>query len=163
MAKADGEIIAIKFTEELIETGTETDAFDISFLVYDMVPGGQLVPATREVTSMAIDQSDAHILLLTLGKGNVQGIRNAVGNVTIEYDPVKGHLRGRGGAVQRFTRSFTPTGLEPKDNPQVFEHLEFGLSFSDDLIAIVYHDTAENEHLEMSVIPTGTLTYVGDL
>ena len=163
MAIADGERIAIEFSDELLGIGNAVNAFTVTIQQYDMVPGGSLVSETRAVTSAELDSGDASILYLNFASGNVNSIRNAVGNVTVSYDATKGRLYGEGGPVQSFTMTFAPVDLEPKDNPLTREHITMGFSATSNLIRIYYHDSKTDEHIEMSVSALGTLTYIGDL
>lgn len=159
----EGLIIAIKFTEELIEAEGSEGAFTISFNQWKYVPNGYLEVTTREVDLVEIDQEDAHILYLNFPPGMTHSIQNAVGDITVAYDSTKGTLRGLGGPVQNFTQTFTPTDLEPKYNPHEEEHLSLGLTFDDDLISIQYNNTKEDEHIDLELTFTSTLTYIGDL
>lgn len=163
MAKKDGEIIAITFSEELLNVGSVVSAFAISFYQYDKVPGGELIETTRSVVSMELDENDSKILYLNLGKGVTRNIQNAVGDVTVSYDATIGRLYGEGGPVQSFTESFTPADLEPKNNPHDMEHITIEVNGEGTNIRIYYHDTATNEHLEISASANGKLTYIGDL
>lgn len=163
MAKKDGERIAILFSESLLNIGDVTDAFTISFYQYDMVPGGQLVRVTRPIVSMELDLNNPKLLYLNMGQGVTRNFRNAVGNVTVEYDATIGRLYGEGGSVQSFSQAFTPTDLEPKDNPHDMEHLTLEVSAEGDNIRIYYHDTKTEEHLEISASAVGVRTYIGDL
>lgn len=163
MAKKDGERIAILFSEDLLNVGDVTDAFTVSFYQYDMVPGGELVQVTRPIDSMELDENNSKLLYLNMGHGVTRNFQNAVGNVTVEYDATIGRLYGAGGSVQSFSQSFLPDAIESKNNPHDVEHLTIEASADGDLIRIYYHDTATNEHLEISASASGTLTYIGDL
>lgn len=159
----DGLIIAIKFTEELVDDVNCPDAFTVSFNQWKYIPNGYLEEVTREVESVEIDENDAKIIYLNFSAGTKNSIQNAVGDITIEYDSSIGTLRGYGAPVQSFTESFTPTDLEPKNDTHEQEHLSVNISFDDDLIQIYYHDTKEDEHINLGLTFLGTLTYVGDL
>lgn len=165
MAKKDGLKIAIEFTEEIVGGVSDSaSAFTVTIQRYTYVPGGTLISETRTVTSLELDENDAHILYLNFGAGNTRSIQNARNTIQIEYDATKGRLRGEGAPVQSFMESFTPTDLEPKDNPADLEHLEMTVTASGTLTRIYYSSAkAADEHLEMSVTATGTLIYVGDL
>ena len=163
MAKKDGERIAILFDEDLINVGTVTEAFTVSFEQYDMVPGGSLVEVTRPVVSLERDSENAKIVYLNFGSGVTRSFRNARGNITVSYDASIGRLYGEGGPVQSFTESFTPTELEPKDNPHEMEHLTIEVEGEGTNIRIYYHDAATDEHLTISASAVGVRTYIGDL
>lgn len=60
------------------------------------------------------------IILLTMKPAN--RFHNVEGLLTIEYDRLKGNLKGDAGLVESFEKSFMPTDLEPKLNPIVTEH-----------------------------------------
>lgn len=166
MAKADGLIIAIKFTQNIVSASVEgnTGAFEISFNNYNWMPEGSLVEANRSVQSVTQDENDASLLYLTLPSGNVNSIQNAVGNVTVTYDASIGRLRGLGGPVASFSEDFTPNGLVAKDNPNTTEHIEVIASASATMIRIYYHDRkSSDEHLELSASASAVLTHIGDL
>ena len=94
--------------------------------------------------------------------GNVNSFQNAVGDITVDYDG-EGSLEGSGDAVEAFSEDFTPTGLAPKWNPADNEHLEMSVAASGSLSHVDWHYFQENEHLEMSIAATGVLTHVNDL
>lgn len=163
MAKKDGERIAIVFSQPLLGIGSVTDAFEVSFQQYDMVPGGSLVEVTRPIVSMELDSGNSNILYLNMGQGVTRNFRNAVGNITVHYDATIGRLYGSGGPVQSFSQAFAPEDLEPKDNPHDMEHLSLEVTADGTNIRIYYTDSKTDEHLEVEVTAQGTLTYIGDL
>jgi hypothetical protein len=58
-------------------------------------------------------------ILLTMDP--LKRFNNVEGDLTVKYDASKGSLSGRGGAIESFTETFTPTDLVPKPNPGVAE------------------------------------------
>lgn len=165
MAKEDGLIIAIEFTQGIVPASVSgnLNAFSVTFQRYTMVPGGVLVNDTRTVVSIEQDEEDENIIYLNFGAGVTRSIQNAVGNITIGYNATQGRLRGLGGPVASFSQSFTPTDLLRKDNPLEREHLTMGLNASGLNTKIFYTDTKTLEHINMSLSALGKLTYIGDL
>lgn len=159
----DGLIIAIKFTEELVDDVNCPEAFTVTFNQWKYIPNGYLEEVTREVESVEIDENDAKIIYLIFPAGTKNSIQNAVGDITIEYDSSIGTLRGYGAPVQSFTESFTPADLEPKNDTHEQEHIEIGITITSLLTEITFHDTKEDEHLEFDTNTSYVLTYIGDL
>lgn len=141
--------------------GNETK-FTVSFDQYNFVPGGSLSKVTRAITK--IEQVDDYTILLYFNLGNTKSIQRAVGDITVAYDG-SGSLIGQGGPVLAFEQTFTPEGLDPKNNPNGIEHIEISdIVAAGSLIAIYYTPVYETEHLELSEITAvGVLTHVNDI
>jgi hypothetical protein len=87
---------------------------------------------------------------------------NVVGPLTVQYDQTVGSLRGRGGLVEGFTETFTPTDLEPKPNPHVAENIEVSAEASVDFIEVTYKQGyAADEQITVSASATVDFIYVG--
>lgn len=160
---ADGEQIAIRFTQPLIGDviGNE-DAFTISFDEYNYVPGGTTATVTRTLDSVTAGDT-ADVIILTLPSGNVNSIQNAAGDVTVSY--AGGTLAGEGGAVEQFELDFTPEDLIFKGDQNDAEHIEISnISATGTLMHIYYTDTKTDEHIEIAnITATGTLTNIHDI
>lgn len=125
----------------------------------------QTSSATPELKNLHIqigDVSRYKSVDLYFPSGNVNDFQNAVGDITVDYDG-EGSLEGAGGAVEAFSEDFTPTGLVAKWNPADNEHLEMSVAASGSLSHVDWHYFQENEHLEMSIAAVGVLTHVNDL
>lgn len=123
-----------------------------------------LTPTLSDLFIQLLAQGDDHILVLSLTPGNVSSIQNAVGDVGVAYDG-SGSLKGQGGPVLAFEKVFTPTDLEPKNNPHTIEHIELsGVQASATLTKVHYTSVQEAEHIELSNITvTAVLTHIEDI
>lgn len=146
---------------EDVPVGNETK-FTVSFDQYNYVPGGALSRVTRPVTS--IEVVDNRTILLNFNPGNLNSIQRAVGDITVAYDG-SGTLMGQGGPVLAFERTFSPTYLDPKNNPHDIEHLEvLGMTGNIALSEIHYNYAYGYEHVELvGILASGKLTHVDDL
>ena len=136
--------------------------FTVSFDEYNFVPGGSTSRKTRVAT--AIEIVDSHTIALLFNSGCTNSIQRAAGDITVSYDG-SGTLRGQGGPVLAFEKTFIPAGLDPKNNPHDVEHLEL-LSISANIVLskIRYHYAYEVEHVELaSMTATCSLIHVDDL
>lgn len=86
---------------------------------------------------------------------------NVVGPLTVQYDQTVGSLRGRGGPVEGFTETFTPTDLEPKPNPHVAENIEVSAEASADFMEVTYNQAYAGEQITVSASATADFIYVG--
>ena len=164
MAKQDGLIITIKFTQAILGGEDSTEAFTITFGEYDMTPGGVLRTVSRPVDSVEIDETDSHLVHLYFESGNTHSVQNADGNITVMYSAAKGHLYGEGGPVQSFISAFTPADLTAKTGQNDLERISMRLMAIPELIAVTYIDCQSgDENLSMAISGAGVRTYVGDL
>lgn len=136
--------------------------FTVSFQQYNYVPGGTLSKVARAVTS--IEVVDNYTVILNFNSGNVNSIQRAVGEITVAYDGF-GTLMGQGGPVLAFERTFTPQGLDPKDNPHDIEHLGiYQVSAKGALTRVYYNSLMAAENLSVSSVEvTGVLTHIDDI
>lgn len=139
--------------------GNETK-FTVSMEVYDMVPEGTLLKRTRTVTS--IEVVDDYTIALNFDSGCTNSIQRAAGDITVSYDG-SGTLMGRGGPVLAFEQVFTPTGLDPKNDPHDVEHIELDVEVDATLKRVFYTSSYETEHIDLNVAVSGVLTHVDDL
>jgi hypothetical protein len=73
------------------------------------------------------------------------------GNLTVEYDASVGNLAGRGGFVESFIETFTPTDLVPEPNPGIEETITVvPASLEVDLLAIEYIDRFAEETITVA-------------
>ena len=167
MSKADGQLIAIRFTEKLTsdpsQAGNEL-AFTVSGYEYNMEPGGVLVPMVYPVRSVAAYPADEYAILL-----EVEPLKRFVrvsGELTVSYDAAKGGLAGLGGPVTSFTRQFMPVELINKPHPHDMERVEIaGISISAPLIRVYYSDfQVGEENIQItSITAVGVLININDL
>lgn len=146
---------------ESVPVGNESK-FTVTVPVYDRVPDGTIYNMVVPVESVSQDESlGDKVLILNFPAGNMESIRNAAGPITVAYEP--GTLAGIGGPVEAFSRTFVPTGLLPKNNPNGVEHVEVSVHAVGVLKTTTYHDTYGPEHIEIIVAASGALTHIDDI
>ena len=145
---------------ETVAVGNET-RLSLAGKTYDYVPGGELEDTTRTIVAVSPDSEDGTVVHLKLLDGNVNSLRNLVGDVTITYSG--GTWRGQGGPVEAFEFTFTPTDLQPKFHPGVSDHLSTEVVVGAILTEVHYTDLSEPEHLEAVVTPIGNLISIDDI
>lgn len=164
MSIAEGRKIAIRFTQPLVGdvTAGNEDKFTVSFDEYSYVPGGTLLRVTRAVAS--IEAVDSQTIILNFDPGCTNSIQRAAGDITVAYDG-SGTLMGQGGPVLAFEKTFTPVGLDPKNNPHVTDHLGLsGGQITGSLMEVVYSSYRLDERIEVSAaVVTAQLIHVDDI
>jgi hypothetical protein len=86
---------------------------------------------------------------------------NVAGPLTVQYDQTVGSLRGRGGPVEGFIETFTPTDLEPKPNPHVAENIEVSAEANVTFTKVTYNQRYTDEQITVSASATVDFIYVG--
>lgn len=86
---------------------------------------------------------------------------NVEGPLTVQYDQTVGSLRGRGGPVEGFTETFTPTDLEPKPNPHVAENIEISAEANVTFTKVTYNQRYTDEQITVNAFATVDFIYVG--
>lgn len=76
---------------------------------------------TPMLQNLWLEEPDAPQDTILLTMDPLKRFNSVEGNLTVKYDASKGNLSGRGGAVESFIETFTPTDLVPKPNPGVAE------------------------------------------
>ena len=162
MAKKDGILIQIVFSQVLVGSLESSDAshFSISFYVPEYAPDGSLVQQTRAPSSVTKEGTDS--IILHFNSGNVNGFQNAVGDITIAYDGA-GSIHGIGGYVSAFTYTFTPEDLEMKPNQHMTDSISINIGASSTLTAITWRYGFDTENISVDISAVGTLTRVEDL
>lgn len=143
----------------VVNVGNEI-AFTVTGKEYQYV-NGPLITKEYKVISVERhpDYSDDKHLLVTM---HPQGrFNNVEGPLTVQYDQSRGSLRGRGGPVEGFTETFTPTDLEPKPNPHVAENIEVSAEASVDFMEVTYNQAYADEQITVSASATADFIYVG--
>lgn len=82
-------------------------------------------------------------------------IRNARGNVTVEYDASKGNVSGQGAAIDSFIEEFLPTGLVRQDNPMSVDNV----AATADVIATLF----KIDYKQGQDTPTSKVTATADV
>ena len=146
--------------QETVAVGNETKVA-VAGKTYEYVPGGGLKTENRMVSEIVTDPDDNAVVHLKFAEGNVNSIRNMVGNISVAYSG--GTWRGLGGPVADFDFEFTPNNLEPKNHPHDAEHVAVNVNVSATLTRIYYTDASETEHIEVAVNPVANLISVDDI
>lgn len=108
---------------ELLEATGNDAAFIVTGEEYQYV-NGPLIPMTYKVLSVERHpdyRDDQHLLLTMHPQGR---FNNVIGSLSVEYLQSIGMLRGRGGPVDGFVKTFIPTELASKPNPVIQESIE---------------------------------------
>ena len=123
-----------------------------------------LTPVLYGIKIFVRDQSDVEKIILNFPSGTQNSIQRAVGDIMISYDG-SGTLAGQGGPVFAFDQTFTPVGLDPKNNPNNVEHINISnVQIVGGLTRIRYIDSSENEHIIVgSVSAVGALIHIDDI
>lgn len=152
--------------QETVTVGNETKV-TVTGKTYKYVPGGELEDAPRTVVAVSTisevvtDPEDNTVVYLRFAEGNVNSIRNMVGNISVAYSG--GTWRGLGGPVADFNFEFTPNNLEPKNHTHDAEHVTANVNVNATLTRIYYTDASETEHIEATVNPVANLISVDDI
>lgn len=109
---------------EAVPYGNE-NAFNIRADRYQYVNGpdqnGPLIPEYYKCISVE-QHMDEYSILLTFP--DLNRFNNAENDIIVEYDKLRGNLKGRGGAVDSFVTGFTPTDLQQIPNPGGAEYIK---------------------------------------
>jgi len=89
-----------------------------------------------------------HLRLTTLEDSR---FNNNEGHLTIEYTQIPTGLAGRGGLVESFSQTFTPTDLVPVPNPYAAEHVTFSMTPSMVATQVYYNRSTTEEHVSVSL------------
>lgn len=129
---------------------------------YNYAPGGTLQQVSRVVADVYPDSEDNTLLYLILNPGITNNLQSLVGDVTISY--AGGTLRGLGGPAADFDFSFTPEGLESKNNPNSSEHINVASAIGvAQLLQVTYTNSSTPEHVELAVEAEGALIHIDDI
>lgn len=157
MAQTGGLYICIAFTEALVGECTGNEAqFTISWSG-PLYRFGRMENFVRKPIATYVDPTDSKVLILEFDTGNVLNIQNADGlDVTVEYSGV-GTLRGIGGPVKKFSQTFIPLDMIPKNNQNDIAKFNIEVSDTVVMIKVKFLDVKYDEKF------TVTPTYIADL
>lgn len=96
-------------------------------------------------------------ILLTMDP--LKRFNNVEGELTVNYDAVKGSLSGRGGAVESFTETFTPTDLVPKPNPGIAEAITSIPSINTAFAKVAYNNRYASDYI-VAKSPSITVVFI---
>ena len=147
-----------------LSTGDNLSGETLYFKVEMTTEDPTVSPVFRGIHIQIHDQYDVNVIVLRFDPGNVNSIQRAAGDITIAYDG-SGTLMGQGGPVLAFEQTFSPVGLNPKNNPHEEEHIEISsIDALGVLTQVHYTSTSINEHIEFGeIVATGTLIHVDDI
>ena len=160
-----GTEVSIRFSMPLVNVPTESaEKFIVTISYPEYSPGGALSPLICPVIAVEKSAESPDTLILHFQDGMETSIRNAVGEVIVQY--IGTGITGEQGPVLGFLKRFIPEGLYMKPNPNDEEHISVrALGFSSVLTPIIYHDASSHpEHIEIQILGyTGILTHINDL
>lgn len=109
---------------------------------------GAITPILEELW---LEEPDAPQDTILLTMDPLKRFNNVEGNLIVKYDASKGNLSGRGGSVEGFIETFTPTGLEPKPNPHAVETIVVKPEIELQFLRVEYHDRFEQDTMITAV------------
>lgn len=146
-----------------IDVGTDLSDVVLRIKVEMTTDDVSISPSLTDLYVRVFDASDVNVLVLAFDYGTTTSVQRAVGDITVAYDGT-GTLMGKGGPVAAFEHSFTPEGLNPKNNPHDPEHIAADISVNATLVRIHYTDVPSGaEHLEAAISVAANLISVDDI
>ena len=134
-----------------IDVGTDLSDATLRIKVEMATDDVTISPSLTDLYVRVFDASDVNVLVLAFDDGPTNSVQRAVGDITVAYDGT-GTLMGKGGPVVAFEHTFTPEGLNPKNNPHDPEHIAADISVNATLTRIHYSDVPSGaEHLEVAI------------
>ena len=161
MSKGQGQKIAIKFTEEILgDVSSNVAAFSVSGKQYKYV-NGPLLDMTYQVVGVEMHPTELKTILLTFA--DLSRFPTVEGDLTISYDASEGDLAGIGGAVESFTRVFTPLDLIPEPNPNQAETITVVPIITLDYQEVAYLKGYAKETNAITVSPASVTLVLTDI
>lgn len=154
----DGSISCISVGDDL---STETLRVKVEMSTDDLF----LAPTLQDLVIQIFDVLDQNVIVLAFDSGTPNSVQRAAGDITVAYDG-SGTLMGHGGPVLAFEQTFTPIGLDPKNNPHDGEHIDISsVQAISHLMRVEYADhKSSDEHIDITdVVAIGTLIAVDDI
>lgn len=146
--KGQGAKIGIKFTDELKgDVSGNVGAFTITGKQRKHI-NGELIDGDYQIDKIEKHLEIENAILITFKVFN--RFPTVEGSITISYDASKGNLTGAGGAVESFTKTFTPKDLIPEPNPHIEEYISVAPSIEIDFITIDYVGRYVEEYISAS-------------
>lgn len=157
-----GTEVSVRFTEPIVDIrdGCASD-FIVTINYPEYSPGGSLSRLICPVIAVERPVNGNRTIILRFADGMTSSIRNAVGEVTVQYAGTS--LVGEQGLVLGFLKTFTPVGLYMKPNPHDGEHVEIlSATKTAKLTAIGYMSArAPGEHVEiLGATKSAKLTHI---
>lgn len=172
MAKGDGLIVKVRFTEPLVldETienplaGNESN-FKIKFDAYDPAIDRNVQVARDVIAVTLVPDSENKVIQLTLAEGNVNSMQQATGDIIVAYDG-GGTLIGLGDPVAAFELLFTPEGVTYKGHQSNIEHIDIAeYTITSKMTKVTYHSAKHGaEHVSVNEFAvSSTLTHIDNI
>lgn len=122
---------------------------------------GPLLDMEYKIETVERHPTEAKTLLLTTFTQT--RFPTVEGSLKVEYDAAVGTLAGRGGPVESFVRTFTPTDLAPEHNPGIIETITVApAELEVNFIPIAYHKRYTEDSLTVAPAELEVnLIYVG--
>ena len=160
-----GTEVSVRFTEPItdIRDGCYND-FIVTINYPEYSPGGSLSRLVCPVVAVEHSVNDSRTIILRFADGMKSSIRNAVGEVTVQYAGTT--LVGEQGLVLGFLEKFIPAGLSMKPNPHDAEHVSVSNMFTERILTRIHYVdcTSEEEHVGVAdAYYVGILTYVDNI
>lgn len=114
---------------------------------------------TPTLQDLWIEEPDAPNDQIRLVMHPQSRFNNVEGPLTVQYDQTVGSLRGRGGPVEGFIETFTPTDLEPKPNPHVAETIAVKPEIELQFLRVEYHSRFEQD-TRITVEPNISIEFI---
>lgn len=143
--------IAIQFSDTIINA----ENAHLGFVVYSneatYVHGPTELKTSKAISAiLSTTDKDSDTLIITLNRP----FSNSSGNIRVLYDAGIGGMYGKGGIVESFDMSFTPTGLTPNMSPNPLEYLSTTINTK----AIIYPILSISVRSGEEYITVGTST-----
>lgn len=143
-----GTEVSIRFDATIVDiTDGCKEKFIVTINYPEYSPDGRTSSLICPV--IEITQINDYTIMLRFADGMETSIRNAVGEVVIQY--IGTNLVGADGLVLGFRKTFMPAGLYMKPNPNDGEHVEIENVAISKTLTRIYYSSADSgaEHLEI--------------
>lgn len=164
---SDGEYIQCENGGEIacLQAGVDLSDETLYIKVELLTSNVYVSPVFSNLYIRLFQDGDDNIIVLKFEDGMFTSIRNAVGEVTVQY--IGTMLEGADGPVLGFRKKFMPEGLYMKPNPHDAEHIEIVSATQVGILTAVTYLAAQSqgEHLEIcsAYITSAALTHINDL
>lgn len=160
-----GTEVSIRFSMPLVNVPAESaEKFIVTINYPEYSPGGALNTLVCPVVAIEQSAESADTLILYFQDGMETSIRNAIGEVTIQY--IGTTVTGEQGSILGFLKRFTPEGLSPKPNPADVENILFSKMDCSIALTKVFYTSGQSplESISFTGLSYGySLTHVDDI
>lgn len=160
-----GTEVSIRFSMPLANVPAESaEKFIVTINYPEYSPGGKTSPLICPVIAVKQSDESADTLILYFQDGMETSIRNAVGEVTVQY--IGTTVTGEQGPVLGFLKRFIPEGLSMKPNPHDGEHVSILSIEKGATLTRIHYSDAQPSGEHISIVDsafTGVLIHIDDL